>query len=367
MLYNDTSRQRRNTKPTGHSLQDRMLKYFAKNVDKRFSVQQIFEYFHFNNDAQSTKNLLEKLYQDECLNKDFDEEKQCSVYWIDKHQMEDLKIDAGGDDEPVENTIEEKVETPIKATYPPRLLDEIVDDEKGFSVKVLNATPLPQTTIYMGLHQCYSSEPVDMPQKTEEQCGVIIVDKLLKGGKGHYSPLEHASISLGIRGFNKATIDQLLRHRIGVSPSVQSFRYTSKHITKAASNQGDVKAIEKVVYIRPVGHYQSREGLYYYDPTTRNEDLSLARTCVVNAARRMSQGMPAEQARGCLPFDYRQHVMITLNVRSLMAVLDKRTPENSQSEIRTLANMMMEIFLIYTPQIAEWYKRNRYGKSKLAP
>lgn len=48
--------------------------------------------------------------------------------------------------------------------------------------------------------------------------------------KGHESTLEHSLFTYRIEGMSRACLQELSRHRVGVSPSVESTRYTLKRI-----------------------------------------------------------------------------------------------------------------------------------------
>lgn len=246
------------------------------------------------------------------------------------------------------------------------LYEKIGNVPYGFYVSVVRATEKPQTAVYMGLHQCYSSEAVTEPKNlSEEEAGEIAVKRLLEGGKGHFSPFESPSITFVLEGLNHGTLQQLLRSRIAVSPSVQSFRYTSQHIIEASEDKKDV---ESVIYLRPVGVYHDREaGEYDYTAALRAEDLSVARFMIKHVGRRLKQGMPPEQARGQLPFDYRQHAIITFNARSLMAFFDRRSKKDAQAEIRILSDLMLEKFSLWMPKVAGYYLRHRWERAFLAP
>lgn len=245
------------------------------------------------------------------------------------------------------------------------LYEKIFNKNFGFGIKVLRATNKPQTAVYLAMHQCYSIDPVNEPIRiNEEDAGGIIVKRLLEGDKGHFSPTEQACVTIGLEGINHGTLQQLLRSRIGVSPSLQSFRYTSLHILDAGVGK---RKIEDVIYLRPVGKYHDREQAYEYTAESRMEDLSCADYMVKHVCKRLNEGMPPEQARGILPFDYRQHAVITFNARSLMAVLDRRSKKDAQVEIQILADMLMEVFTLWMPEVADWYRKHRYGKARLAP
>jgi thymidylate synthase (FAD) len=83
----------------------------------------------------------------------------------------------------------------------------------GFEVVRISATPLPQTSIYLALHNDYSEEFVTSTSMSEEKCGQIAVERLLKGNRGHYGPLEHAHMLMAIRADHN-TIMQLRTHRL---------------------------------------------------------------------------------------------------------------------------------------------------------
>jgi thymidylate synthase (FAD) len=232
----------------------------------------------------------------------------------------------------------------------------------GFSCEIIDSTENPNTAVYLGMHQCYSGNIVAGTDLTEQRCGEIIVDRLLKGNRGHYSPFEHAKITLALGGINHGTLQQLLRSRIGVSPSVQSFRYTTENILSSDRD------IEDIIYLRPIGAYESRDGgKYPYTENTRISDLEYAEKCLEHVRKRINEGMPDEQARGLLPFDYRQNMIVSFNARSLMGFFDRRLKKDAQKEIRVVTSMIYECFAQWMPEVCEWYDKNRREKAILAP
>lgn len=233
----------------------------------------------------------------------------------------------------------------------------------GMSVEVVDKTLLPQTLVYLKMHQCYYHQPVTKTDKTEKECGDIIVKRLLAGNRGHFSPFEGATVTVSLQYIPHSVLQQLLRSRIGVSPSVQSFRYTSKQF---AGYEAKKISLEQLVYIRPAGIYHDRETKYEYTPQKRAEDVSLAEYTVKHVAKSIREGMPPEQARSSL-VDYRQHSLVTFNARSLMGFLDRRLKKDSQIEIRVLAELMHQMLHDWMPETAVWYSDNRAGKAMLAP
>lgn len=222
--------------------------------------------------------------------------------------------------------------------------------------KVLSFTVEPQKLIWLAMHQCYSSEPVSTCSMTEERAGEAVINSLLKGGRGHYSPLEQAHISFGLSFVPHSLMQQLTRHRL-LSFSVQSFRYTSLN----------VEDIERAVYVRQEGTYTSRDGSYVYSAKQRAFDLHRATEQVhlYNAA--LEGGMPPEQARGLLPFDVRQHLVAGGNLRAWLHVLDLRQKADSQPEVQQLSAQVNELLLAWCPQVVGWYNEHRRGKAMLSP
>jgi thymidylate synthase (FAD) len=237
-----------------------------------------------------------------------------------------------------------------------------------FQVEVISSTPNPQTAVWAGMHQDYSSgfvfeDKANWP--SEEEAGKIAVKRLLRGERGHYGPLEHAQIQFATGYFPHSVMQQARTHRIGVSFDVQSMRYTSEHIIKAADGEID---IERAFYLRPTGDYTDRQGKKYnYSDSMRGADRISRRCVAIEYAKNIELGMAEEHARGGLPFDYRQHFVVSFTLRALLHFLDLRAKMDAQEEIRILCEMMWPHLEAWAPEIAAWYHTNRYGKARLAP
>ena len=145
-----------------------------------------------------------------------------------------------------------------------------------FQVDLIAATPNPQQCVYAAMHQDYSEGFVAADRANwpdEKRAGEICVQRLLKGERGHYGPLEHAQIVLNVGWFPHSVMQQARTHRVGVSFDVQSMRYTGERICQAADGALD---IEEVFYLRPVGDYKDRQGKRYrYSEQQRAKDLEL--------------------------------------------------------------------------------------------
>jgi thymidylate synthase (FAD) len=144
-----------------------------------------------------------------------------------------------------------------------------------------------------------------------------------------------------------------------------SMRYTSQRIIDVATRDRD---IEEVFYLRPEGTYTDRQGARYeYTRSMRLMDLSRCYDAAAHYAHQLRQGMAEEHARGMLPFDYRQHFVVSFTLRALLHFLDLRSKADAQLEIRQLCDLIWPHLQAWAPEIACWYEKTRLGKARLAP
>jgi len=238
-----------------------------------------------------------------------------------------------------------------------------------FRVDLIAATPNPQQCVYAGMHQDYSEGFVAADRDNwpdETRAGEICVKRLLAGERGHYGPLEHAQIVLNVGWFPHSVMQQARTHRVGVSFDVQSMRYTGTRIIEAARGGRD---LESVFYLRPVGSYSDRSGKRYeYTEEQREYDLEGCRIAAEEYRYKIEMGGFAEEhARGLLPFDFRQHFVVSFSLRALLHFLDLRAKADAQWEIRELCDLLWPHFQQWTPEFAAWYEKSRLYKARLSP
>ena len=242
------------------------------------------------------------------------------------------------------------------------------DMDDLFRVEVISQHPSPQQTIYAGMHQDYSEDFVFASKDnwpSESKAGELVIRNLLKGGRGHFGPLEHPQIVLNCGFFPHSTMQQIRTHRVGLSFDVQSGRYTGMRIVSVAECKADV---EDVFYLRPVGFYSDRQGKKYeYTQELREEDLAWCRTACLLYKNRIDQGFSEEHARGLIPFDVRQHWVLSANARALMHLLDLRWKSDAQLEAQQLCELIWPHFKAWVPAVADWYETNRLKKARLSP
>lgn len=144
-----------------------------------------------------------------------------------------------------------------------------------------------------------------------------------------------------------------------------SFRYTGQRIANVAEGKQDV---EDVFYLRPVGNYTNRQGKrYFYSEEQRAEDLKWCLEACHHYKKRIEEGLSEEHARGLIPFDARQHFVLSCNMRSLMHLLDLRWKKDAQLEAQKFCELLFIHFEKWSPAVAQWYKENRAKKAKLSP
>ena len=176
--------------------------------------------------------------------------------------------------------------------------------------------------------------------------------------------LEHPAITLNVGWFPHSVMQQARTHRIA-SFDVQSMRYTGERICRAANGALD---LEEVFYLRPLGNYSDRQGKKYaYTAEQRAIDLNLCRAAAERYRDLLAAGFAEEHARGILPFDYRQHFVVSFNLRAFLHFLDLRAKLDAQEEIRVLCDLMWPHLEAWAPEIAAWYAKNRLHKARLAP
>lgn len=237
-----------------------------------------------------------------------------------------------------------------------------------FCVEVIAATAKPQQVVWGAMHQDYSESFVwDSQDKwpDEQRAGELIVKHLLSGERGHYGPLEHPQITFNVGYFPHSMMQQVRTHRVGVSFDVQSFRYTGQRIVNVAEGKQNV---EEVFYLRPVGKYTNRQGKrYFYSEEQRAEDVQWCLDACQHYQKRIGEGLSEEHARGLIPFDARQHFVLSCNMRSLMHLLDLRWKKDAQLEAQKLCELLYVHFEQWSPAVALWYKGNRAKKARLSP
>lgn len=141
---------------------------------------------------------------------------------------------------------------------------------------------------------------------------------------GHWSVLEHSSMTVKIHDISRACSHQLVRQRVGVTFTQESQRYFD-----------------------PLNNPE-----WYVIPPRilRNDDaLRLYREARSSEAEEYNyyreQGIPKEDARFCLPNACKTTITWTFNLNSLIWFLEQRMKKDAQWEIRMLAQKIFDLVM----------------------
>lgn len=226
------------------------------------------------------------------------------------------------------------------------------------------SSPSPQVSIWKGQHMCVSEDSRVAKIPSPAHCGEAIIKHQLAGDRGHYSVLKFAYAKFNCYGFPHSTIAQITRHSDSFF-LVQSNRYTGERFIEVAEGKRDV---EEVFYLRPPGIYRDREGSSFnYTAEMFMHDYELIHLACSRYAKRVADGCPYEMARGIISYDFRQDFTIAGTLEAFWHWIDQRSAKCSQLEIQMLAALVMAELDKWTPELSAWYRKNRYGKARLAP
>lgn len=159
--------------------------------------------------------------------------------------------------------------------------------------------------------------------------------------QGHGSVLEHANYSLLLEGVSRSLTHELVRHRAGFAYSQLSQRYVDESQAnfvvppaivgdEALENEWRVQIDQaQQSYVRLVEHLMERYG-WITDKVHRRK-------------------MAREAARGVLPNSTETKIVVTANARAWRTMLELRSSEGAELEIRRSAIAMLKLLQRETP------------------
>lgn len=202
-------------------------------------------------------------------------------------------------------------------------------------VKLLAASPEPETIVSMGARLCYSDAGID--QLKEAGASASLIRHLMD--MGHLSPVEHASFTFGIEGVSRVLLAQISRHRIA-SFSVQSQRYVCQSEGK-----------DEFAYILP----PAIEALGEEAIGEFKAQMATMQGWYEKWIERLGGGGESsnEDARFVLPNACETKMILTMNARELMHFFTLRCCNRAQWEIRALAWEMLAICRREAPVLFE--------------
>jgi thymidylate synthase (FAD) len=181
---------------------------------------------------------------------------------------------------------------------------------------------------------CYMSQKNPASRATREY-----LENIKK--QGHGSVLEHANYSLLLEGVSRSLTHELVRHRAGFAYSQLSQRYVDEsdaNFVVPPAIVGDeplekewreqIEAAQKS-YVRLVEHLMER----YAWVTDKVHRRKMAR----------------EAARGVLPNSTETKIVVTANARAWRTMLELRSSEGAELEIRRCAVAMVKLLSRESP------------------
>ena len=175
---------------------------------------------------------------------------------------------------------------------------------------------------------CYMSQKNPASRNTREY-----IENIKK--QGHGSVLEHANYSLLIEGVSRSLTHELVRHRAGFAYSQLSQRYVDEShaaFVVPPAIQGDDALVAQwtaqmesaqATYVALVDKLMERYG-WVADKVHRRK-------------------MAREAARGVLPNSTETKIVATANVRGWRTMLELRTSEGAEMEIRRCAVSILRV------------------------
>ena len=159
--------------------------------------------------------------------------------------------------------------------------------------------------------------------------------------QGHGSVLEHASYSLLLEGVSRSLTHELVRHRAGFAYSQLSQRYVDESdasFVVPPAIAGDETLLQawreqiesaQAAYVQLVGQLMERYG-WVADKVHRRK-------------------MAREAARGVLPNSTETKIVVTGNARAWRTMLELRSSEGAELEIRRAAVAILRVLLREAP------------------
>lgn len=247
------------------------------------------------------------------------------------------------------------------------------------------SSPAPQRACWRGMHVCMAEGfAYDDKVPVEAKAGEYTIKNAIN--HEHFSVFRPAYLVLHAQGFPHSVVSQITRHQDSAF-LVQSMRYTGDRIANLGKKLIDLEVFNytdldnhkdhvqlfnemwSLFYYRNVGDfYTNRQGKkYVYSDRSYNSLIDKNINACVDYYLDMEEGMSEEHARDGLTYNFRQNFMIAGDLQAVFHLIDQRSKQDSQLEIRQFAELAMDKVKKFAPEFADWYMSKRYGKGRLAP
>jgi thymidylate synthase (FAD) len=162
----------------------------------------------------------------------------------------------------------------------------------------------------------------------------------------HGSVLEHAVWNLLITGVSRSLTHELIRHRVGISPSQLSQRYVDESETDFV--EPDIIAEDPRLHGLWLEAVEEAQRAYVALADALAEKLKAEHPEVGRTTRRKAA---RQAARSVLPNATETKIFITANARALRHFIELRGSEHAEPEIRKLAVAVLRVMQVESPNI----------------
>lgn len=156
---------------------------------------------------------------------------------------------------------------------------------------------------------------------------------------GHTSGSRSQYINFKISGVPRSTVDQMVRHEVGVCKNVQSFRYVNKENLHLAI---PIEIEDNAELLKEYFEYEDKVGNFYqkiYDYVKKKTG---------NTSR------ATEQARHVLPISTETSFCIGFTLEAFIHLCHTRLCSRAEDEIRNLVKAMRNELLTILPQMTDY-------------
>jgi thymidylate synthase (FAD) len=230
------------------------------------------------------------------------------------------------------------------------------EDDLQFPGYLEDPTPLPSGTQLLKTagQTCYSS--FGPKRTTNENAGRYFGNTI---SSGHGSILEHASYSFFLYGISRSNTHEVVRHRAGTAFSQLSQRFVSGSV---------LRFVERLEYQDvPQLHKRFEERIdqlakEYSDVTDELLALQTEGHPSLTAEARTDMRKRVQQvARSVLPNETETTMVLTANVRAWRHMVEMRTEQHAESEIRDLFFRVFLCLAKVEPILFGDYEIESYG------
>jgi thymidylate synthase (FAD) len=177
---------------------------------------------------------------------------------------------------------------------------------------------------------------------------------------GHGSVLEHAVWNLLITGVSRALTHELVRHRAGMGYSQLSQRYVDESVAEYV--EPDIIAADAELHQIWQDAVSTCHQAYMQLSEKLNAKLTNPETAAIaglppDADRTTRRKTARQAARSVLPNATETKIFVTANARALRHFVEMRGSAGADTEIRKLANAVLEIMQVESPNLFGDYRR----------